>query len=216
MQDLATFLPGHMASSARNGFEPSILAAQHQEPKGRDSGTLTCRRAPKRSEADWIKCAEICTPLALTQHPSARNHANHLKNNSNEGTKTSLQIWPPVAGTGDRQAERRHPYDAIQIWRLNPASFPFSIPGLRLFFLSPDFSPALCLNSLYRGFPKGDSCETHRIGFRRSILFVRTIRRPAGFGAGIVDQSFNAARIEAPSEATPLQKTQRQTPAHVT
>ena len=123
---------------------------------------------------------------------------------------------PDLAGTGDRQAERRHPYDAIQIWRLNPASFPFSIPGLRLFFLSPDFSPALCLNSPYRGFPKGDSCETHRIGFRRSILFVRTIRRPAGFGAGIVDQSFNAARIEAPSEATPLQKTQRQTPAHVT
>ena len=95
MQDLATFLPRHMACSARNGLEPSILAAQHQELKGRDSGTLTCRRAPKRSEADWIKCAEICTPLALAQHLSAKNHANHLKNNSNEGTKTSLQIWPP-------------------------------------------------------------------------------------------------------------------------
>jgi len=83
-------------------------------------------------------------------------------------------------------------------------------------FLSPDFPPALCLNSLYGGFPKGDSCETHRSGFSRGILSVDIFRRPAGSGAGIVHQSFNAARVEASSEATPLQKAQWQTPARLT
>jgi hypothetical protein len=71
------------------------------------------------------------------------------------------------------------------------------------------------LNSPYRGFPKGDLCETHRFSFCRSILFVCIFRRPTGSGTGIVDQSLNAARIEASSEATPLQKTQRQTPARL-
>jgi len=69
------------------------------------------------------------------------------------------------------------------------------------------------LNSVYGGFPKGDSSEAHRFAIRSSTLSVDTFRRAAISGAGSVEQSFHAACFQASSQATPFKKAQWETPA---
>jgi hypothetical protein len=87
--------------------------------------------------------------------------------------------------------------------------FLFRNPHPGFFFLSPDFRLALCLNSAYGGFPKGDSSEAHPFSFRRSILSVDIFRRTAGSSTGNLDQSFHATCIETPPQSPPFEKARR-------
>jgi hypothetical protein len=118
-----------------------------------------------------------------------------------------------LASSSDCQPKRGDPHDGDQVGRLISPRFLFRNPIPGFFFLSPDFLPALCLNSPYRGFPKGDSSEAHLFSFRRSILSVDAFGRTTSAGPGSVEQSIHAACIEAPSQSPPLKETWRQTPA---
>src|SRR5258707_8013832 len=120
-----------------------------------------------------------------------------------------------LAGPDHRQAACRNQDARDKVRRLNVPSFPLSNPDPGFFFLSPDFRLGLCLNSAYRGFPKGDSSEAHLFSVSRSILSIGTFRRPASSGAGSVEQPVHAARLKASSQTPSREETRRETPAHL-
>ena len=120
-----------------------------------------------------------------------------------------------LAGPGHRKTACRNQHARNEVRRLNLPPFPLSKLGPGFFFLSPDFRLALCLNSVYGGFPKGDSSEAHLFSICRSTLSVDIFRWPASSGPGSVEQPIHTACVKASSQAPSCEETRRETSAHL-